>query len=125
MKIKQLSLGMLMSISVLMAGNGFAGEQIMVDKDEYEQLKAAVKFLMSEREENQQAVQEAKQAAEEAAASAKVATENAEEATEVAEAAAEAAESPILEGLQNLSIGGYGEVHYNNLNAEDDSRDLD
>ncbi len=125
MKIKQLSLGMLMSISVLMAGNGFAGEQITVDKDEYEQLKAAVKFLMSEREENQQAVQEAKQAAEEAAASAKVATENAEEATEVAEAAAEAAESPILEGLQNLSIGGYGEVHYNNLNAEDDSRDLD
>ena len=125
MKIKQLSLGMLASIFILLSGNGFAGEQIMVDKEEYEQLKAAVKFLMSEREENQKAVQDAKQAAEDAAASAKIATENAEEATEVAEAAAEAVENPLLEGLQNLSIGGYGEVHYNNLSAEDDSRDLD
>ena len=125
MRIKHLALTTLISMTVLASGNGFAGEQVTVDKEEYEQLKAAVKFLMSEREENQKAVQEAKQAAEDAAASAKVATDNAEEATEVAEAAAEAVENPILEGLQNLSIGGYGEVHYNNLNAEDDDRDLD
>ncbi|MFK8027633.1 MAG: porin [Gammaproteobacteria bacterium] len=125
MKIKHLALSALVSMTMLASGNGFAAEQVTVDKEEYEQLKAAVKFLMSEREENQKAVQEAKQAAEDAAASAKVATENAEEATEVAEAAAEAVENPLLEGLQNLSIGGYGEVHYNNLNAEDDSRDLD
>lgn len=125
MKIKQFSLGLLVSASILLASNGIASEQIMVDKDEYEQLKAAVKFLMNEREANQQAVQEAKQAAEDAAASAQAASETAEEATEVAEAAAEAAESPILEGLENVSIGGYGEVHYNNLDADDDSNDKD
>ncbi|MDW3096442.1 MAG: porin [Gammaproteobacteria bacterium] len=125
MKVKQFSFGFLVSMSLLISSNGFAGEQVTVDKEEYEQLKAAVKFLMSEREENKKAVQDAKHAAEEAAASAKVATDNAQEATEVAEAAAEAIENPLLEGLQNLSIGGYGEVHYNNLNAEDDSRDLD
>jgi predicted porin len=125
LKIKQLILGVLVSVTVIASGNGFAGEQVTVDKEEYEQLKAAVKFLMSEREENQKAVLEAKQAAEEAAASAKVATDNAEEATQVAEAAAEAVESPLLEGLQNISIGGYGEVHYNNLEAENDSNDLD
>ena len=125
MKIKQLVLGILVSTTVLVSGNGFASDQVTVDKTEYEQLKEAVKFLMSEREDNQKAVQEAKQAAEDAAASAKVATENAEEATQVAEAAAEAVESPLLEGLQNLSIGGYGEVHYNNLDAEDDKNDKD
>ncbi len=125
MKIKQLTLGALVSVAILASGNGFAGEQVTVDKEEYEQLKAAVKFLMSEREENQKAIQEAQQAVVDAAASAKVATDNAEEATQVAEAAAEAVESPLFEGLQNISIGGYGEVHYNNLEAEDDSRDKD
>jgi len=125
MKIKQFSLGLLVSLAVLFSSNGFAGEQIMVDKEEYEQLKQAVKFLMSEREANQQAVEDAKSAAEDAAASAQAASETAEEATEVAEAAAEAAESPILEGLANVSIGGYGEVHYNNLSADDDANDKD
>lgn len=125
MKFRQLLAGMLACMSVLMSANSMAGEQIMVDKDEYEQLKAAVKFLMSERQENQKAVQEAKQAAQEAAASAKTATDNAEEATQVAEAAAEAVESPLLQGLQNISIGGYGEVHYNNLDAEDSNNDTD
>jgi hypothetical protein len=125
MKFKQLVLGTLVSLSVLASGNGAAGEQVTVDKEEYEQLKAAVKFLLSEREENQKTLQEAKQTAEDAAASAKVATDNAEEATQLAEAAAEAVENPLLEGLQNISIGGYGEVHYNNLEAEDSDNDLD
>ena len=121
MKLRAISIGLLLSFFLLIPASGFAeGDKVMVDKEEYEQLKAAVKFLMGEREENQKAVKEAKQAAEQAAASAKVATENAEEATEVAEAAAEAAESPILEGLANVSIGGYGEVHYNNYQADDD-----
>ena len=121
MKLKSLVMGILLSFLALSPFSAMAeGEKIMVDKDEYEQLKAAVKFLMSEREDNQKAVEEAKQAAEEAAASAKAASETADEATEVAEAAAEAAESPILEGLKNVSIGGYGEVHYNNYQADDD-----
>ena len=121
MKITQFSFGLLAWLTVLLSSNAFAGEQVMVDKEEYEQLKAAVKFLMSEREANQQAVEDAKQAAEDAAASAQVATETAEEATEVAEAAAEAAESPVLEGLANVTIGGYGEVHYNNYKADDNN----
>ena len=121
MKISQFSFGLLAWITVLFSSTAFAGEKIMVDKEEYEQLKAAVKFLMSEREANQQAVQDAKKTAEDAAASAQAASETAEEATEVAEAAAEAAESPILEGLANVSIGGYGEVHYNNYKADDSS----
>ena len=117
MKFKALILGFCLLLPI----SGFAeGEKVMVDKEEYEQLKAAVKFLMGEREENKKAVEDAKAAAEEAAASARVANENAEEATEVAEAAAEAAESPILQGLENVSIGGYGEVHYNNYKADDD-----
>ena len=61
MKIKHIALSALVSLTMLASGNGFAGEQVTVDKEEYEQLKAAVKFLMSEREENQKAVQEARQ----------------------------------------------------------------
>ena len=121
MKPTALVTGILLGFCLFIPLSSFAeGDKVMVDKEEYEQLKAAVKFLMGEREENQKAVEEAKQAAEAAAASAKEATENAEEATEVAEAAAEAAENPILEGLANVSIGGYGEVHYNNYQADDD-----
>ena len=107
MKPKSLVMGILLGFFLFVPLSAIAeGEKVMVDKEEYEQLKAAVKFLMDEREENQKAVEQAKQAA--------------EEATEVAEAAAEAAESPILEGLKNVSIGGYGEVHYNNYKADDD-----
>ena len=51
---------------IFTSGPGMASEKVMVDKDEYEQLKAAVKFLMEEREANMQAVEEAKQAAEDA-----------------------------------------------------------
>lgn len=122
--IRAIIRNILCSAALFTSGPGIAGEKVMVDKEEYESLKAAVQFLMGEREENKKQVEEAKQAAEDAAISAKVATENAEEATEVAEAAAEAAESPILEGLENVSIGGYGEVHYNNLDARESDRDV-
>jgi hypothetical protein len=132
MKLKQLLVITLFGLMIFTAGSGFASDKIMVDKEEYEQLKAAVKFLMDEREANKQAVEEAKQAAEAAAVSAQEASEVAEEATEVAveatevaEAAAEASENPLLEKFENLSIGGYGEVHYNNWSAEDSANDVD
>tara|TARA_R110002049_G_scaffold124479_1_gene279925 strand:+ start:13155 stop:14510 length:1356 start_codon:yes stop_codon:yes gene_type:complete len=125
MKIKHLALSALVSMTILASGNGFAAEQVTVDKEEYEQLKAAVKFLMSEREDNQKAVQEAKQAAEDAAASAKVATDNAEEATEVAEAAAEAIDDQagVNRWFEKTQIGGYGEVLYNNGTQNSDNSD--
>ena len=132
MKIKQFSLGFLASTALFVSSNGFAGEQIMVDKEEYEQLKKAVQFLMSEREANQKAVEDAKAAAEEAAASAQVASETAEEATEVAEAAAEAIDdqSGVNRWFEKTQIGGYAEVLYNNGtqnsdNDEDISKELD
>ena len=84
MKFKPLTLGAVLSISCLFTGNGIAGEKIMVDKEEYEQMKNAIKILMQERNQNHQAVQDAKDAAQAAAESAKQASETAEEATEVA-----------------------------------------
>jgi hypothetical protein len=132
MKLKQFLMTAFFGLMIFTAGSGIASEKIMVDKDEYEQLKAAVKFLMEEREANKQAVEEARQAADAAAISAQQANEVAEEATEVAveatevaEAAAEASENPMLEKFENLSIGGYGEVHYNNWEAEDSENDVD
>lgn len=84
-----------------------ASEMIMVDKQEYEALKAAVKSLMQDRQAQQAAVESAQQTA--------------DEAVEVAEAAAEAAESSSLGKFENLSIGGYAEAHYNNYDYEDGS----
>ncbi len=125
MKIKQFSLGLLVAVTIFFTSNGFANEKIMVDKEEYEQLKAAVKFLMSEREENQKAVEDARKAAEEAAASAQVASETAEEATEVAEAAAEAIDDQagINRWFEKTQIGGYAEVLYNNGTQNSDNSD--
>ena len=114
MRITPLLVSVLLTSLLLTPLNSFAeSEKVVVDKKEFEQLKegykqleAAVKLLMEERQANNQKIEQAQQAA--------------EEASEVAEAAAEAAESPILEGLANVSIGGYGEVHYNNYQADDD-----
>jgi len=90
-----------------------ASEQIMVDKEEYEQLKQAVKFLMEERNKQATAVEEAKQVA--------------EEATEIAEAAAEVAENSSHSKFDRLSIGGYAEAHYNNYDYNDgtDKKEFD
>ena len=126
MQFRGIITGLLLSLFLTIPTSGFAErEKIMVDKDEYEQLKAAVKFLMSEREDNQKAVEEAKQAAAEAAASARTATENAEEATEVAEAAAEAIDdqSGINKWFEKTQIGGYAEVLYNNGTQNSDNSD--
>lgn len=82
MKFDHLLAGSLLSGSLLVSGHALAGEQIMVDKDEYEQLKAAVKLLMEESKVNKQALQEAQKAASQAAASAQEASETASRVSE-------------------------------------------
>ena len=125
MKFKPLTLGAVLSISCLFTGNGIAGEKIMVDKEEYEQMKNAIKILMQERNQNHQAVQDAKDAAQAAAESAKQASETAEEATEVAEAAAEAIDDQagVNRWFEKTQIGGYAEVLYNNGTQNSDNSD--
>jgi len=75
MKVNRFLLGSVLSSSLLMSSYASAGEKIMVDKEEYEQLKAAVESLMRSNESNKQAVMNVEQVATQAAASAKAATE--------------------------------------------------
>ena len=89
-----------------------AADQITVDRAEYEQLKAAVEMMLQERA-------EAKANAKETHDLATAAKKSADEATIVAEAAVEAAESSLNSTLNKVTLGGYGEVHYNNLQADD------
>ncbi len=77
MKVDRFLLGSLLSGSLLVSGHVSAGEKIMVDKTEYEQLKAAVESLMQAKEANKKVLLGAEQAAAKAAASAKTATETA------------------------------------------------
>ncbi len=86
-------------------------EQISVDREEYENLKKAVEYLMSQQKE---AMEKATRA-----------EEKADEATEIATATAEVVEDSPLDAFEGISIGGYGEVHYNNLSADDSERDLE
>jgi len=93
-------------------------EQISVDKEEYENLKKAVEFLMQQQNATLQKAEEAET--------------KAEEATEIAEAAVEAAEvkSDVGRWFDRTQIGGYGEVLYNNGtqnsdNSDDISNELD
>ena len=86
-------------------------EQISVDREEYENLKKAVEFLMSQQKE---AMEKATRA-----------EEKADEATEIATATAEVVEDSPLDAFEGISIGGYGEVHYNNYDADDSDRDLE
>ncbi len=86
-------------------------EQISVDKEEYENLKKAVEYLMIQQK---QAMETATRAEEKAV-----------EANEIANATAEVVEDSPLDALEGISMGGYGEVHYNNLDADDSSRDVD
>ena len=53
------------------------------------------------------------------------AEEKADEANEVANATAEVVEDSPLDAFEGISLGGYGEVHYNNLSADDSDRDLE
>ena len=86
-------------------------EQISVDREEYENLKKAVEYLMIQQK---QAMEKATRA-----------EEKADEATEIATATADVVEDSPLDAFEGISIGGYGEVHYNNLSADDSNRDLE
>ncbi|MBT8113615.1 MAG: OprO/OprP family phosphate-selective porin [Gammaproteobacteria bacterium] len=86
-------------------------EQISVDREEYENLKKAVEYLMIQQK---QAMETATRAEEKAG-----------EANEVANATAEVVEDSPLDAFEGISLGGYGEVHYNNLSADDSDRDLE
>ena len=86
-------------------------EQISVDREEYENLKKAVEYLMIQQK---QAMETATRA-----------EEKADEANEVANATAEVVEDSPLDAFEGISLGGYGEVHYNNLDADDSDRDLE
>ncbi len=86
-------------------------ETIEVDREEYENLKKAVEFLMSQQKETLEAATRAE--------------EKADEATELATATAEVVEDSPLDAFEGISIGGYGEVHYNNLSADDSENDLE
>ena len=81
-------------------------EKIMVDREEYENLKKTVEHLMTQQKEVK---------------------EKTEETAEIAMAAAEAVEDSSMSLMEGISIGGYGEVHYNNLDVEggDDKDEAD
>ena len=119
MKLRASTIGLVLSFFLLNPASGFAeGEKVMVDKEEYEQLKSAVKFLMSERKANQKAVDDARMAAEQAAASAQQAKENAEQSTTMAKAG---------EGwFNNIEISGLTEVEvgYNDPDEGDSTSDI-
>ncbi len=108
--IKPLSL--LIALSALLAlALPLQAEQISVDREEYENLKKAVEYLMIQQK---QAMETATRA-----------EEKADEANEVANATAEVVEDSPLDAFEGISLGGYGEVHYNNLSADDSDRDLE
>ena len=86
-------------------------EQISVDREEYENLKKAVEYLMIQQK---QAMETATRA-----------EEKADEANEIANATADVVEDSPLDAFEGISLGGYGEVHYNNLDADDSERDVE
>ncbi|MXY14230.1 MAG: porin [Proteobacteria bacterium] len=104
----KLWLGFLVAATVAVPAQA---EMIMVDKAEYESLKKAVEFLMSEQKKAMDAATRAE--------------EKADEATEIAVATAEVVEEGPMAVFEGISLGGYGEVHYNNYDAKDSARDKD
>ncbi len=86
-------------------------EQISVDREEYENLKKAVEYLLQQQKETLEKAENAEAKAEEAA--------------EIASATADVVEDSPLDAFEGISIGGYGEVHYNNYDADDEDRDLE
>ncbi len=86
-------------------------EKISVDREEYENLKKAVEYLLQQQKETLKKAESAEA--------------KAEEANEIAIATAEVVEDSPIDALEGISIGGYGEVHYNNYDADDSDRDLE
>ena len=97
-------------ILIILALPAYA-EKMMVDREEYENLKKTVELLT---------IQQKKMMGK-----ARRSEEKADEAAEIAAAVAETVEDSSMGLLEGISIGGYGEVHYNNLDADDSERDLD
>ncbi len=97
--------------TLLALASSLHAEQISVDREEYENLKKAVEFLMTQQKE---AMEKATRA-----------EEKADEATEIATATADVVEDSPLDAFEGISLGGYGEVHYNNLSADDSERDVE
>ena len=96
----------LIFMSILSLSTSAFAEKIMVDKEEWERMKAAVEALTRQQTQTQETAAQAAQ--------------DAEEAQETAEAAVEAVENnPLAEAVNNVSIGGYGELHYNNTETDD------
>jgi len=111
MKINYPTLKYVLVTAALVISSSVHAEQISVDKEEYENLKKAVEFLMTQQKE---AMEKATRA-----------EEKAEEATEIATATADVVEDSPIDALEGISLGGYGEVHYNNLSADDSDRDVE
>jgi hypothetical protein len=102
----------LMALAALLAITlPLQAEQISVDREEYENLKKAVEYLMIQQK---QAMDTATRA-----------EEKADEANEIANATAEVVEDSPLDSFEGISLGGYGEVHYNNIDADDSENDVD
>ncbi len=101
----------LLFMGILLVSLPLYAEEITVDREEYEKLKKAVEYLMTQQKE---ALEKATRA-----------EEKADEATEIATATAEVVEDSPLDAFEGISLGGYGEVHYNNLSADDSDRDLE
>ena len=106
------------ALMLQLSAPSFAADQVTVDRAEYEQLKAAVEMMLQERA---QTKADAKETHELATAAKK----SADEANAFAEAAVEAAESSLSSTLNKVTLGGYGEVHYNNLQAKDSANDVE
>jgi hypothetical protein len=98
-------------VALLLSALPLHAEKITVDREEYENLKKAVEYLLTQ----QKAAMETATRAE----------EKADEANEIANATAEVVEDSPLDAFEGISLGGYGEVHYNNLDADDSSRDVE
>ena len=111
MKFKTTFLKISLLVSISIFSFPAHSEKITVDREEYENLKKAVEYLLTQQKE---AMEKATRA-----------EEKADEATEIATATAEVVEDSPLDAFEGISLGGYGEVHYNNLSADDSDRDLE
>ncbi len=111
MKIKTLILKFTVFITIVTLALPLHAEKISVDREEYENLKKAVEYLMTQQKEAMETATRAE--------------EKADEANEIANATADVVEDSPLDAFEGISLGGYGEVHYNNLSADDSDRDLE
>ncbi len=111
MMIKPLLQKPLLFLTILGLALPVHAEKISVDREEYENLKKAVEYLLQQQKETLKKAESAEA--------------KAEEATEIATTTAEVVEDSPLDAFEGISLGGYGEVHYNNYDADDSDRDLE